>query len=352
MNNNDSLTLKNNSLISIIIPVFQVEKYLDKCLSSIINQTYKNLEIIIIDDGSTDNCPEICNKYQAEDSRIKVIHKNNEGLSRTRNIGLSLARGEFVSFVDSDDWIETNMYEVLITELKKSNVDIVVCSYQVEYEDKNNEKNKFESIEKRQYTSEEALKMIINSDGYIMSFVWNKLYRKSLLNDINFIDGKIHEDTLWTAKVIGKAKLIKCINYPFYHYLYRNESLSHNKQYLNQKFHDLIYMYEQRLEYIHKYYPTIETLAQENFQKLCCLQYLEIGLNNRQYDVDKRIRRELYQHFKKFGIKSILKFNKAEILICGLIFYACPLLLEKIFIFYKKITKHLIHYHIIRKNIK
>ena len=119
----------SQALISVIIPVYKVEKYLDRCLESIVNQTYKNLEIILIDDGSPDNCPAICDEYAQKDSRIKVIHKANGGVSSARNKGIDVATGDYIGFVDSDDWIEPDMYETLIKNAEQYNSDISRCSY-------------------------------------------------------------------------------------------------------------------------------------------------------------------------------------------------------------------------------
>ena len=121
--------MKKQPLISIIIPVYKVEKYLEKCVNSVINQTYKNLEIILIDDGSPDDCPAICDKLSKTDKRIKVIHKTNSGVSASRNEGLKIATGEFVAFVDSDDWIDETMYERLINKQQEQNYDLVFCKY-------------------------------------------------------------------------------------------------------------------------------------------------------------------------------------------------------------------------------
>ena len=136
-----------NPLISIIVPIFQTEKYLEKCILSIIFQSYHNLEIILIDDGSTDTSPDICDKYVAMDPRVKVIHQKNTGLSQARNVGLRQASGDYIGFVDSDDWIEPNMYEVLMSALKITDADIAICNNIVESEKAksiSNNKNSFE----------------------------------------------------------------------------------------------------------------------------------------------------------------------------------------------------------------
>lgn len=118
-------------LISVIIPVYKVEKYIVKCVESILAQTYRNLEIILVDDGSPDNCPGICDEFAALDTRVRVIHKDNSGVSDARNIGLNVAKGEYIGFIDSDDWIAPNMYETLLASIIKYDADIAVCDYQI-----------------------------------------------------------------------------------------------------------------------------------------------------------------------------------------------------------------------------
>lgn len=118
---------KMNKLVTIIIPVYKVEKYLDDCLISIVNQTYKNLEIILVDDGSPDSCPSLCEQWAENDARIKVIHKKNGGLSSARNAGLKIATGDFIGFVDSDDWVELDMYAMMVKALEENDVDFVAC---------------------------------------------------------------------------------------------------------------------------------------------------------------------------------------------------------------------------------
>ena len=137
--------MKKNNLISIIVPIYNVEKYLKKCIDSIINQTYKNLEIILVDDGSPDNCGKICDEYAKKDNRIKVIHKENGGVSSARNVGVENATGEYIGFVDSDDYIEKDMYEVLINNLKKENADISIISNYEVYKNKIIENKKKEN---------------------------------------------------------------------------------------------------------------------------------------------------------------------------------------------------------------
>ena len=200
--------MNSKPLVSIIIPVYNVEKYLDKCLDSVVNQTYTNLEIILVDDGSPDRCPAICDEWKSRDSRIKVIHQPNGGLSRARNAGLKIATGEFIGFVDSDDWIEPDMYETLLSTMLETGADIVVCNFYCEEVNSDAFIQKPKSPVIERYTAEEALKLLISEKTFIHPVVWNKLFRKHLLTNLLFPEDKIYEDNLWTPQAIGGANSI------------------------------------------------------------------------------------------------------------------------------------------------
>ena len=168
-------------MISVIVPVYRVESYIEYCIQSIQNQTYKDLEIILVDDGSDDGCPEICDRYAKEDKRIKVIHKKNEGLASARNVGLEAATGEYISFVDSDDYIQTEMYEVMVAFLERNpDINIAMCRYkQVEETDHT---VYFDRAAKDFYTLDhDAIVKEMFSEQYAMYVVvWNKLYRRTV----------------------------------------------------------------------------------------------------------------------------------------------------------------------------
>lgn len=215
----------NSELISIIVPVYNVEKYLERCVYSIINQTYKNIEIILIDDGSTDNCNIICDRFKMEDNRVKVIHKSNEGLSSSRNKGIEITSGNIICFIDSDDYIESNMIEILKNNMDKYNSDISICNFYYEKNERKttiiNKNNDLEfcSIGKEKYNN------IINEYGKITEYVWNKLYKKTLFKKIRFPKGKIFEDSNIICDILGKAKRVSYIMNPLYNYVYRTDSI-------------------------------------------------------------------------------------------------------------------------------
>lgn len=167
--------------ISVIVPVYKVEPYLDKCISSIVNQTYKNLEIILVDDGSPDNCPAMCDAWAEKDSRIRVLHQRNQGGGAARNAGLDLASGSLIAFVDSDDYIVPDMYAHLYTLLEQS-VDIAECSY---VEVVGDDAVFACGYETHSYTVQEAMEEHIR-DRVFRQLIWNKLYRRHVMDGIRF----------------------------------------------------------------------------------------------------------------------------------------------------------------------
>lgn len=210
-------------MISVIVPVFNVEKYLEKCLDSIINQTYKDLEILVIDDGSTDDSSRICDEYEKLDERVKVYHTENHGLSAARNYALDRINGEWVSFVDSDDWLDKNAIQILINVAKKTQSDIVTCRYFQEYIGKT-----YESLGPKGpfiVEGEEILKSLI-IDNRITSDVWNKLYNATLFSSIRFPEGLIFEDIATTYRILQVAYRLEYIPDCLIHYRNRENSLS------------------------------------------------------------------------------------------------------------------------------
>lgn len=210
--------------ISAIIPVYNVEDYIDKCIESLLLQSLDNFEILLIDDGSTDNSGMICDSYANKYENIKVFHKENGGLSSARNYGLEKAKGEFISFIDSDDWIHKDMYLELYNAAIKNKADIAQCRYlKVFNEDIEINTNINRKIEV--FNNIAALNNFYN-DKYKETVVcWNKIYRKKLFNDIKFPVGKIHEDEFTTHKLIYKAKKIVYLKDELYYYRQREGSI-------------------------------------------------------------------------------------------------------------------------------
>jgi len=230
--------------ISVIVPVYNVEKYLVRCLNSIVNQTYKNLEILVVNDGSTDNSGEIADDYAKKDSRIKVIHKVNEGLSSARNVGLRNFTGKYVGFVDSDDWIESNMYEVLHKQIFEHNTQISVASFFTATDTISTPRINLVKIPDGVLTAEKMLEYVFRLDLYnaFHIVVWNKLYSADIFNrhSLMFDESiKFAEDALFTPSVLltaGCTGVYICT--PLYHYYQRPNSLISSLS-VEPKFHVL-----------------------------------------------------------------------------------------------------------------
>ena len=213
-------------LISVIVPVYKVGEYLNNCVESIVNQTYKNIEIILVDDGSPDNCPHLCDEWAEKDSRIRVIHKENGGLSDARNAGMKVATGEYIAFVDSDDLIEKEFLKNLYTAIMKYDCDFSGCKYR-KCESHcliNDNKADFHGIV---YDTISGLRALI--DEQIHQVVWNKLYKKDLIECIGFEKGKYHEDEFWSYQVFARCKKYVEIDYEGYNYLQREASIMGEK---------------------------------------------------------------------------------------------------------------------------
>lgn len=285
-----------NMKISIIVPIYNVEKYLDKCIKSIVNQSFKNLEIILVDDGSLDICPAICDEWTKKDYRIKVIHKENGGLSDARNAGLSVASGDYIAFVDSDDYIEPDMYEMLLKVAIDNNCDIVSCKLRMVYKNDINLIANDDTGEVIYYSTEDAMSALI--DDKIRQVVWNKLYKADIIKNIPFDVGKYHEDEFWSYQAIGNATKIATIDYTGYNYLQRSGSIMGNGYSLKRL--DAVDAKSLRLEYLDKNFPV---LSQQGLINLIftCIYHGQLSLKY----LDKKDKKIALNKLKKIIKKSI-----------------------------------------------
>ena len=225
--------------ISIIIPIYNTEKYLKSCVESIINQTYKNLEIILVDDGSIDKSGQICDEYSKKDPRIKTLHKPNGGLADARNYGLKNATGKYIGFIDGDDYIYPTFYEELHNLIKKHNADIAECQFlRIKEDDINkaekiiDEENKKLKIDVKEYENKNALHLLYGTrlHPYVKKVVvWNKIYKRKLWEDMQFPVGKLHEDEFTTFKVLYNCKKIVSTNKILHGYMQTNNSIMRRK---------------------------------------------------------------------------------------------------------------------------
>ena len=216
-------------LVSVIVPVYNVEQYLEKCIDSIINQTYKNLEIILIDDGSTDSSGKICDRYAARDKRIKVIHQENGGLAVVRNIGVSAASGEYIMFVDSDDYIDTEIVQFLYEQSKKYCADISICGFK--YADKNGKVWDGEpvTIDEGIVSKRDFWEHFYSDTRIFYVTLWAKLFRRSVWKNISLPAGKLHEDEFAVYHLIENADAIAVSKKPMYYYVQSDSSIIRTK---------------------------------------------------------------------------------------------------------------------------
>ena len=211
-------------MISVVIPVYNVEKYLRQCLDSVINQTYSDLEILIVDDGSTDNSGIICDEYK-RDERVKVFHTENQGLSSARNYALDRLKGEYIAFLDSDDWLEQNALECMLTMAQNNSADVVVCEFYQEFVNKIiKPKGTFSEFIAEQ---EEILDAMIVEHKFSED-VWNKLYRARLFEGIRYPNGRVFEDKAITYRLLRKSKILVYKPIPLIHYRNRIKSISND----------------------------------------------------------------------------------------------------------------------------
>lgn len=295
------------SRISVIVPIYNVEKYLNRCVDSILNQTFADFECILIDDGSPDNCGKICDEYAEKDKRIRVIHKENGGLSDARNAGIKVAQGEYLSFIDSDDWIHPQMLEILYNGITKNDVLVSVCAYErVETE------KPFKNIKNPEY---EILKGMdfFTEDNVTAVVAWNKLYHKSLFDSIRYPVGKIHEDEFTTYKILYKAGNIAFCSEKMYMYFVNNtgitkgvyslkqlneiEAISEQLKFFKDKRLDLCYKFAMRnimRVYWNNYLMTKDLYIAEN-RMLSKKMRRALILNRRQVNINIKTHANYYE---------------------------------------------------------
>lgn len=293
-------TVDKLPLISVVVPVYNVEKYLNRCVESIKNQTYENLEIILVDDGSPDKCPKLCDDFKKNDKRIKVIHKKNGGLSDARNRGIDIAKGKYITFIDSDDYVKKEYVELLYHTLKKFNSDISICSHSVEYEN-GSIIDKSCNIEKA-YSKEEALENMMYGKN-IDTSSWGKLFKIELFNKIRFPINRLFEDSATTYLLFDLAEKISYSGKSMYFYEIRNDSITSSN--FNSKKMDLIISTKEMYSFIERKYPKLIKAAKRRlmYSYLSTLTQMIKSKN-----VDKNLKNNVYTYIKK-NRKEILSDN-------------------------------------------
>ena len=281
----------NENLVSVIVPVYNVAQYVAECLNSLLNQTYRNLEIIVVDDGSTDNSLQICNTFLS-DTRVKVFHKENGGLSDARNYGLEKATGDFVLFIDSDDFLDLDMIRVLYSNLQSTNSDISICgSYKYYSKDKviPNQKN----CELVCLDRIKAIEWLYDFDHYGVG-VWNKLFKKNIFDGIKFPYKKLSEDYFVMFKIFYKAEKICYESKPLYNYRQRQNSITKNR---TTSF-DVIEAHDLFVEIVKDSEPSLEKCAKHAYVFANIGVYDTILKNGDKRDKLKFLRNNILKDYK------------------------------------------------------
>ncbi len=291
----------NDDLISVIVPVYNVEKYINKCVDSIINQTYKNIEIILIDDGSTDKSCVICDEYIKKDNRIKVIHQENSGLSEARNTGIKIANGKYLAFVDGDDYILEGMLEYLYNLINETNSEISVCNF-FRYWNEDKKIIDYDISSKRiVLKKEQALKEILKND-LLKSFAWNKLYKKSLFENVRYPKNMKMEDVATTYKLISNSEKIVIGKDAKYYYVQREGSILATKS--TSMYIDYYKAVYERYKFLDEKYPS---LKKQNVNTM--INFL-IGMN---LVNDKKLKEYIDQNNTNGLLKEIVNSNKEAV---------------------------------------
>ncbi len=297
-----------DELISVIVPVYKVERYLDQCVRSIVDQTYRNLEIILVDDGSPDRCPQMCDEWAKRDSRIRVIHQENSGVSVARNAGLDIARGDYICFVDSDDWIDERYVQLLLSAMRENQASISICRIRYIKPNQSIISKIIDDIEIKAYSAEDAMEALIRG-GVFLGVVWDKLFARSVVESIRFHPGRRHEDEFFVHRCFDKADRIVLIEIELYNYLQRESSFMHIASLAHLDMLDAIL---DRCDLIEQKYPKLRKQAKLSFCVMCvshyrqALQNVEIEAANKK---EYLARIKSYRKKVTFTVKEVLSYG-------------------------------------------
>lgn len=292
--------------ISVIVPVYKVEPYIHKCVDSILTQTFTDYELILVDDGSPDTCGNICDEYAQKDARIHVIHKENGGLSDARNAGVKIACGEYVIFIDSDDYIDADMLSYLYENLKKADADMATCGIYEVYADR---------IEKQEEepdfvcSGEEAFRCILRGHT-IRGEIWNKLIKRSCISDLEFPKGKLYEDIFYTVDMMQRIKKVAVGTKPKYYYLHRSDSIT-GKAY-RPKLFDIIDGYTKNYQVVQHAFPKLEEEAEclWIWSRFIVLDKMLLEENYRSIDRFEELVTFIKQHFRRIMKNPYFQRNR------------------------------------------
>ena len=317
--------------LSVIVPVYNVENYLNKCITSIVEQTYKALEIILVDDGSTDTSGQLCDEWKKKDTRVKVIHKSNGGLSSARNAGILQAKGEYISFIDSVVFIVLDMYATMVEALDRTGKDIASCGRVVDLWGER-EKKEFLLDRERIFDQKEAVEEVLLLRHIDVS-ACDKIYKRKLFDNIMYPEGKISEDAAIIFEILTASNGVVHVGKAFYHYIYRKNSIS--KSQYTHKYYDAYVNCKNTCDYIIQHYPNLDKKCKIYCAQVCGSLLQSMGLNRA---IEKKYRSDYIEYKKMFDegfwqllmTKDISRKLKIKMLFVYLNLYNVFLKLKKI----------------------
>ncbi|MCI9078407.1 MAG: glycosyltransferase [Lachnospiraceae bacterium] len=318
----------NNPLVSIIVPVYKVEKELSRCMQSILRQTYENIEIILVDDGSPDKCPEMCDKYAELDDRIRVIHKENGGLSDARNVGLDNIKGEYISFIDSDDWVDKKFIEILVKNLENTDSDIAICGYRM-VNDRGETRPYTINMPKEVLSKNQALHELFAQHKY-GCMACTKLYRKYLFENVRFPKGKFFEDIAVSLPVFKQIKRCIIVQDMLYYYFQRENSIV-NSTFSMEKL-EMLEFSQCMIDYSHRHGHKYDNEAEAFYLKSVLMILLQAYKDIKIRDAKKAsmfLKKELKKH-KKYIWNNVYIEKRRQIVMYAFLYRVPAKLLVKL----------------------
>ncbi|PAV31547.1 beta-1,4-galactosyltransferase [Virgibacillus profundi] len=295
--------------VSVVVPIYKVEKYIHRCVDSILNQTYKNIEVILVDDGSPDHCGKIADQYRDKDDRIKVIHKENGGLSDARNHGMKQVTGEYTMFADSDDWLKENAIELMLHYSLRYQADVVQSAFYYAYEDKLLIDNRYiDANDEPLELDNQILMYELVKNEKVKNFAWGKLYKTELIKEIPFKKGVLFEDVFWAHQVMHNVKNFLLMHQPLYYYFQRDDSIVATYSPRNL---DIIKGLKVRHQFIEKNYERLIDASYIAILKMCLIHY-NLLFMNRKKDKNGIYRKEIQSYIQTnyTKLKNAVKYDK------------------------------------------
>lgn len=320
-------------LISVIIPMYNVEKYLRQCIDSVLEQTYQNLEIILVDDGSPDNCGKICDEYAELDSRINVIHKKNGGLSDARNVGIEIAKGEYITFIDSDDFITKDYVEYLYQLLENGNADMSVCQ-RLDVDEEGVSLNIKINVKEQVVVGNRECMRAYVEERSVETAAWGKLYKTEMFKQVRYPVGKYHEDVFTTYLLIAQCEKIAIGSEQKYGYRSRTESIT--KSSFSKKHLDSVEGTIKRGEFVGKKYPEFAQVA--NSQIVYAANYCVMKMIKAEV-VDTQSITELQKVYRKYEHDFLKGTSRIAAKAFSLFAYVNLSLLVRTMLMFNKIRK-------------